>query len=154
MDVTLEAAVNPKTGANAGLSDVFAAGARRFSGYGHPNKYTALFEELNRASFPYNLSETAVVEDSISGVRYAKDGRPDLRVVGTVAANFYNDKDAHAHKLLEAGASVVISDMHDLPLALAWLDAGVTPESCPEGFVGKAYTRANTGNAVLPSRSP
>lgn len=141
MDVTLESAVDPKTGENAGLSDVFAKGARRFSGYGTPNKYVSFLNWHAENAMPLNASAAVVVEDSDSGVKYAKEASNDFRVVGTVAARFYEDKPVQAKKLLEAGASIVIDDMHDLPNAIRWLDEGFDPEKEPK-WVGKIY-RAN-----------
>jgi beta-phosphoglucomutase-like phosphatase (HAD superfamily) len=135
MDVSLAHAVDPVTGANAGLTEFFPEGPRRFSGYGGPNKYDAAFEVLG-----WDPADVAIVEDSLSGVRYAKAGRPEVSVIGTVAAKFYTDKDAHAANLLDAGANVVISTMSDLPKAVDWLSGGMDPKQRPD-FEGKIYAR-------------
>ena len=134
MDVSLNHAVNPITGENAKLHEFFPEGERRFSGYGGPNKYDAFFAQSG-----WDASECAIVEDSDSGVAYAKADRPETKVVGTVAANFFTDKDAQATKLMSKGADIVISTMHDLPLAVHWLNANLAPEEKPE-FAGKVYT--------------
>jgi hypothetical protein len=80
-----------------------------------------------------------VIEDSLSGVSKAKAHSADIRVVGTVAARFYTDKEAQAKALLDAGASLVISDMRDLSVALDWLNADMDPIVMPT-FRGKVYT--------------
>ncbi len=134
MDVSVKHATDPKTGENARLHEFFPEGQRRFSGYGGPNKYDAFFAQSG-----WEPSECAIVEDSLSGVRYAKAGRPDTKVVGTVAANFFTDKKSHAAALLENGADIVVSTMHDLPKAIQWLNAGLTPETKPD-FQSRIYT--------------
>ena len=156
MDVTLESAVDPKTGENAGLSEVFAKGARRFSGYGTPNKYVSFLKWHTENAMPLNTSTAVVVEDSASGVQCAKVASDDFRVVGTVAARFYEDKSAQAKKLLQAGASIVIDDVHDLPNAIRWLDEGFDSEKEPK-WVGKIYRAndfANASNITLEPKSP
>lgn len=149
MDVSLAHAVDPQTGANAGLTEFFPEGPRRFSGYGGPNKYDAAFEVLG-----WDPADVAIVEDSLSGVRYAKAGRPDVSVVGTVAAKFYTDKESHASNLLEAGANVVISNMADLPKAVEWISGGMKPDQRPE-FESKIFSRpvAVKGPEITPAPS-
>ena len=134
MDVSLNHAVNPITGEDAKLHEVFPEGTRRFSGYGGPNKYDAFFAQSG-----WDPSECVIVEDSDSGVAYAKTDRPETKVIGTVAANFYIDKDAQATKLMGKGADIVISTMHDLPKAVEWLNNGLTLDSKP-AFTDKIYT--------------
>ncbi len=151
MDATIESAIDPKTGENAGLSSVFRQGFRRFSGYGSPNKYDAFFEKMRNTGTPLNIDAAVVIEDSTSGVKYAKAGRPNLRVVGTVAADFYPDKAGQSQKLMDAGAAVVVSDMHDLPKALRWLDEGLDPSKKPE-FASKVYTPAVAGPTLTADR--
>lgn len=133
MDISLACAVDPVTGANARLAEFFPAGAQRRSGYGHPNKYDEAFGALG-----WNTAETAVVEDSLSGVSKAKAGRPEVRVVGTVAAKFYEDKTAQAKALMGAGADVVIADFSDLPQALTWLAGGLQADKKPD-FKGQVF---------------
>lgn len=130
MDVSVNHATDPKTGDNAALADFFPEGPRRFSGYGGPNKYDAFFAQSG-----WDASDCAIVEDSLSGVRYAKAGRPDTKVIGTVAANFYTDKKAHAAALVANGADIVISTMHDLPKAVEWLNNNLDPAQRPD-FTG------------------
>ena len=153
MNVSLDHAVDPTTGKNAGLSKTFTEGARRISGYGYPNKYDLAFSNLN-----LDPSTTVVVEDSTNGAAYAKAGRPDVRVIGTVAAKFYTDKDAQAKLLLNAGADVVVSRMDDLPLALVWLDDRFDPNRQPDGFKGRVYTNNDLGvlidRAIFLIRAP
>lgn len=139
MDVSVNRAVDPATGENARLHEFFPEGDRRFSGYGGPNKYDAFF-----ATSGWNPAESVIVEDSLSGARYAKDGRPDIKVIGTVAANFYTDKHLHAMALIENGADVVISTMHDLPVAVQWINEGMDPKNKPD-FAGKVYSRQPLG---------
>jgi beta-phosphoglucomutase-like phosphatase (HAD superfamily) len=134
MDVSLSHATDPETGLNAGLDELFPAGSRRRSGYGHANKYDESIPALG-----WNPEEIAVIEDSLSGVSKAKAHSADIRVVGTVAARFYTDKEAQAKALLDAGASLVISDMRDLSVALDWLNADMDPIVMPT-FRGKVYT--------------
>ena len=136
MDVSLNHAINPITGENAKLHEFFPEGTRRFSGYGGPNKYDAFFAQSG-----WDASQCAIVEDSDSGVAYAKADRPETKVVGTVAANFFTDKEAQAAKLMSKGADIVISTMHDLPLAVHWLNANLAPEQKPD-FTGKVFTPA------------
>ncbi len=143
MNVSLDHAVDPTTGKNAGLSETFAEGARRISGYGYPNKYDLAFSNLN-----LDPSTTVVIEDSTNGAAYAKAGRPDARVIGTVAAKFYTNKDSQAKALLDSGADVVVSRMDDLPLALVWLDNGLNPNRQPTGFKGKVYTNNDLGISI------
>ena len=152
MNVTVEAAINPKTGENAGLSSVFREGFCRCSGYGSPNKYDAFFEKMRSTGTPLNIDAAVVVEDSTSGVKYAKSGRPNLRVIGTVAADFYPNKAEQAKKLIEAGASVAVSDMHDLPKALRWLDEGLDPSKKPD-FSAKVYTPEDFPVALTSERT-
>jgi len=156
MDVTLESAVDPKTGENAGLSEVFAKGARRFSGYGTPNKYAALLKLHAQNFMPLNEAAAVVVEDNENVVKYAKEASSDFRVVGTVAARFYEDKSAQAKKLLEAGASIVIDDVHDLPNAIRWLDEGFDPEKEPKwgGKIYRANDFANASQMTLEPKAP
>lgn len=134
MDVSLSHAVDPETGENAELSDLFPVGERRRSGYGHANKYDESIPALG-----WNPEEIAVIEDSVSGVSKAKAHHPAIRVVGTVAARFYEDKAAQAKALMDAGARLVISDMRDLSVALDWLSADMDPVVMPT-FRGRVYT--------------
>lgn len=136
MDVSLAHAADPATGGNAGLADIFPAGERRRSGYDFKNKYDEAFAALG-----WNTAETVVVEDSLSGVSKAKAGRTDVMVVGTVAARFYEDKAAQAKALTDAGADIVISNIADLPKAVAWLDNGMNALARPD-FAGDVYVPA------------
>lgn len=133
MDISLACAVDPVTGENARLEEFFPAGERRRSGYGHPNKYDEAFGALG-----WDPADTVVVEDSLSGVSKAKAGRPEVRVVGTVAARFYEDKAAQAKALMDAGADIVITDFSDLPKAVAWLGQGKDLNQKPD-FAGKTF---------------
>lgn len=137
MDISLACAVDPVTGDNARLEEFFPAGEQRRSGYGHPNKYDEAFGVLG-----WNTAETVVVEDSLSGVSKAKAGRPEVMVVGTVAAKFYEDKAAQAKALMDAGANLVISNFADLPKAVAWLDNGMSATTRPD-FAGDVYVPSN-----------
>lgn len=162
MDVSLEYAIDPATGENAGLANTFPEGKHRLSGYGKPNKYNLFFQLAEEAGEPIDPATAIVVEDSLSGVRYAKEGRPDIRVIGTAAADFFPDKAKHAKALTEAGASVVVTDIRDLPSTMEWLDTGLDPEKRPETFFGDVYSPADfnetneldaklqTGNAPKP----
>ena len=141
MDVSVNHAVDPKTGDNAKLSEFFNEGARRFSGYGTPNKYDAFFAQSG-----WKPEDCAIVEDSLSGVKYAKSNRPEVKVVGTVAANFYPDKAAHAAALTNAGADIVISTMHDLPKAVRWLNDGMAADKKPD-FAGQVFTPAKAAES-------
>jgi beta-phosphoglucomutase-like phosphatase (HAD superfamily) len=138
MDVSLAHAADPVTGANAQLETFFPKGERRRSGYGHANKYDEAFGALG-----WNPAETVVVEDSLSGVSKAKQGRTDVRVIGTVAAKFYEDKPAQAKALMDAGAALVIADFSDLPKAVKWLDAGMDANKKPV-FAGQVFVPAVT----------
>lgn len=140
MVVSLGCAIDPETGENANLLDTFTEGLHRLSGYGKPNKYDLLFEKAEEAGEPIDQDTAVIIEDSISGAKYAREGRPNLRVIGTVAADFYTDKAAHAQALINAGASVVISDMRDLPKILEWLDVGLDLEQAPEELFGTVYS--------------
>lgn len=131
---TIDNATDPATGKNAGLGEIFPEGGRRFSGYGTPNKYDGFFAQSG-----WDPKDCAIVEDSLSGARYAKAGRPDVSVIGTVAAKFYTDKPAHAKALVDNGADIVISSMHDLPKAVQWLNDGLELSKKPE-FSAKVYT--------------
>ena len=144
MDVSVLHAVDPTTGENARLHEFFPEGQRRFSGYGGPNKYDAFFAQSG-----WDPAECAIIEDSLSGARYAKAGRPEVSVIGTVAARFYTDQKAHAAALIENGADIVISTMHDLPAAVQWINDGMTPEKKPE-FAGKIYTPRADGSQPAP----
>lgn len=134
MDVSLEHAINPVTGENAKLHEFFPEGMRRFSGYGGPNKYDGFFAQSG-----WDPSECVIVEDSDSGAAYAKADRPETKVIGTVAADFFSDKGAQAYKLMSKGADVVISTMYDLPKAVEWLNNGMTHDTKPD-FKGGVYT--------------
>ncbi len=133
MDICLAHAIDPLTGENARLEEMFPAGSRRRSGYGQPNKYDEAFAALG-----WNPAHTIIVEDSRSGVRKAKTGRPDVAVIGTVAAKFYTDKEAQAGALLEEGANLVISTLADIPLAAEWLKGDMAQPRPP--FSGTVYT--------------
>ena len=146
MDVSVNFAVNPITGENARLHQFFPEGFRRFSGYGGANKYDGFFAQSG-----WNPAECAIVEDSDSGVAYAKSNRPDTKVIGTVAANFFTNKDAQATKLLSKGADIVISTMYDLPAAVQWLNDGMTADTRPN-FQGHVYTPTTSGAA--PTTAP
>lgn len=142
MDVSLEHAVDPATGRNAELTQIFPAGERRRSGYDFKNKYDEAFAALG-----WNTAETVVVEDSLSGVTKARAGRPDVMVVGTVAARFYEDKAAQAKALIDAGADIVVGDIADLPQAVAWLDHGLGALAKPD-FAGEVYVPARDAAAL------
>ncbi len=133
MNVSIECAADPRTGKNAGLAAVFPKGERRVSGYGHDNKYVLFFSKSG-----WNPEETVVIEDSISGVTKAKAANPALRVVGTAAAVFYEYSAAQAARLIEAGASIVVTAGDDLAKAVAWLDSGFDPAQSP-CFSSKVY---------------
>lgn len=126
MDISLAHAVCPVTQQNAGLAAIFPEGERRRSGYDFKNKYDEAFGALG-----WNVAETVVVEDSLSGVTKAKAGREAVMVVGTVAARFYEDKPAQAQALIEAGADLVVDNIADLPQVVAWLDQGLNPLARP-----------------------
>ena len=147
MDISLGYAVDPATGKNADLLNTFKEGIHRLSGYGKPNKYDLLFQLTEEAGQPIDANTAIVVEDSLSGVKYAKAGRDGLRVVGTAAADFFPDKEKHARALTEAGASVVVTDMRDLPETLKWLDTGLDPEQRPENFFAAVYAPADFDEA-------
>lgn len=144
MDVSLQHAVDPATNQNAGLAQIFPEGERRRSGYDFKNKYDEAFGALG-----WNTAETVVVEDSLSGVSKAKAGRPDVMVVGTVAAKFYEDKAAQAKALIDAGAHIVVSDIADLPKAVAWLDQGMRALAKPS-FADSVYMPTDT-SALKPA---
>lgn len=148
MDVSLAHATDPVTGENAGFEEIFPQGDLRRSGYKFDNKYDEAFGALG-----WDPAETAIVEDSISGVTKAKAGRPDVRVIGTVAAVFYENKGKQAMELLKAGADIIVSDMEDLPRALKWLDNGLDPHNAPE-FKGLVYLPTDNDNALGYSRTP
>ncbi len=149
MDASVLHAVDPTTGDNARLHEFFPEGQHRFSGYGGPNKYDAFFAQSG-----WDPAECAIIEDSLSGARYAKAGRPEVSVIGTVAARFYTDKKAHAEALIDNGTDIVISTMHDLPAAVQWINDGMTPEKKPE-FSGRIYTpRADDGQAEPVADTP
>ena len=133
MDVSLERAINPVTGENARLGEFFPEGTRRFSGYGGPNKYDAFFAQSG-----WDPAECVIVEDSDSGAGYAKADRPETKVIGTVAANFFTDKPAQAAKLMAKGADIVISTMYDLPKAVEWLNNGLDQTKKPD-FAGQVF---------------
>jgi beta-phosphoglucomutase-like phosphatase (HAD superfamily) len=137
MNISLDYAVDPKTGENSRLSELFPAGPLRRSGYGHPNKYDEFFDAVG-----WDPAECAVVEDSLSGVTKARAAGTargaDLPVVGTVASQFYQDKQAQARALTKAGAKLVVSSMADLPNALAWLEADLAPPLKPT-FSARLY---------------
>lgn len=143
MDVSLACAVDPQTGENAGLENVYPKGELRRSGYGHANKYEEAFGATG-----WNPAETVVVEDSRSGVSKAKAAAEDVRVIGTVAAKFYEDKIGQARNLIEDGASLVISNFSDLPKAVKWLDAAMDPAQKPD-FNSTVYT-AHSFDKVSP----
>ena len=125
MDISLAYVVDPITGENARLEEMFPKGSQRRSGYGHTNKYDEGFEALG-----WNPAESIIVEDSLSGVTKAKAGRPEVSVIGTVAARFYSNKPMHATVLLNAGADIVITSISDLPLAAKWIKDG-KPDTKP-----------------------
>ena len=146
MNISLECAVDPVTGVNARLAEFFPAGELRRSGYDHANKYDEAFTALG-----WEPADTVVVEDSLSGVTKAKQGRPDVRVVGTVAAKFYEDKPAQAKALLDAGANLVIANFSDLPKAIAWLNDGMDANKKPD-FAGQVFVPSAV--AVKPQAAP
>lgn len=145
MDISLECAVDPVTGANARLAEFFPKGDHRRSGYKHPNKYDEAFAALG-----WDPAETGIVEDSKSGVEKAKANRPEVRVIGTVAARFFEDKAAQAKVLTDAGASLVITNFADLPKAAAWLQDNMNPLSRPS-FAGDVYVPSDVSS---PERKP
>ncbi len=148
MNVSLDHAKDPVTGDNAGLAEIFPEGSHRRSGYKFDNKYDDAFDALG-----FDPAETVIVEDSVSGVKKAKAGRPEVRVIGTVAAVFYENKGQQGMKLLEAGADIIVSDMEDLPRALKWLDNGLDPHNAPE-FKGIVYLPTDNHNPLGYSRTP
>ena len=131
MDTSLSCAVDPQSGQNAHLSELFPPGPLRRSAYGLANKYDEFFHAIG-----WDPRECVVIEDSLSGVEKARSAGAkrgvDLRVVGTVAARFYEDKKSQARALVKAGAELVISTVADLPKALAWLDFDFLPSSKPD----------------------
>lgn len=143
MDISLVHAVCPLTGQNAGLAEIFPEGERRRSGYDFTNKYDEAFEALD-----WDTAETLVIEDSLSGVSKAKSGRPEVMVVGTVAARFYEDKAAQAKALIDAGADMVLDNIADLPAAAAWLDQGKNALARP-AFKGAVYVGADDQRAPV-----
>lgn len=143
MDISLACAVDPVTGQNAQLDELFPAGHRRLSGYGFPNKYDEAFTALG-----WDPARTIIVEDSLSGVKKARAGRLNTHVIGTVAARFYEDKSEQAAALLAEGASIVISSMSDLPAAAAWVKTGMDLGARPE-FEAPVYL-----NPTVRSRMP
>lgn len=154
MKISLDHATDPNTGENARLAELFPDDDnRRISGYGPGNKYT-LFMELNP---DWNPAETIIVEDSLSGVRKALATSKKFRVVGTVASQFYGDsyeaKIPQIEKLLEAGASVVVTDVADFPAVFQWLNDGMDMKNIPD-FKGPVHhnqgTSSNAPTAKLP----
>ncbi|NQZ13554.1 MAG: hypothetical protein HRT94_01850 [Alphaproteobacteria bacterium] len=145
MNVCLESALNPTTGENAGLAELFPdEGNRRISGYGYPNKYE-YFETLGHNWDP---EETLIVEDSTSGVEKAKAANEAYRVIGTVASDFYEDKGAQAQALMDKGADIVVVSVVDLPAALDWMNTGFDPEKQPR-FQAPVYLNdAHKADAV------
>lgn len=148
MDVSLDHAKDPVTGENAGLAKIFPEGSHRRSGYKFDNKYDDAFGALG-----WDPAETVIIEDSVSGVKKAKAGRPEVRVIGTVAAVFYEDKGKQAMELLKEGADIIVSDMEDLPRALKWLDNGLDPQAAPT-FKGIVFLPTDNDNALGYSRTP
>ena len=143
MNISLEYAKDPKTGESAGLDKLFPdEGGRRISGYGHDNKYV-YFMELHP---DWDPAETAIVEDSISGVEKAKAASPDFRVIGTVAAEYYGstyeEKREHIAEMLAKGASIVVTDVADLPAAVEWLNNGMDMDNAPD-FTGIVHHNTN-----------
>ena len=143
MDVSLGYAIDPATGENACLLQTFKEGLHRLSGYGKPNKYDLLFNLAEEAGEPIDPNTAIIVEDSLSGVRYAKEGRDGLRVIGTAAADFFPYKEKHARELITAGASAVVTDMRDLPSIMKWLDTGLDFEQKPKALNGEVFTSAD-----------
>lgn len=150
MDVSLAWAVDPVTGANARLEEFFPKGDRRRSGYGHPNKYDEAFNALG-----WDPNETAVTEDSKSGVEKARKDRPGVKIIGTVAAKFYPDKAAQAKVLIDAGADFVITNFADLPKTVEWLDSGMDVNKKPD-FAGQVFVPAakTFQPAISPKHAP
>ena len=136
MDVSLANAIDPETGNSAELDKRFPSGPNRISGYGHNNKYELFFETHE----DWDPKDCVIVEDTISGVCKAKAANPNLRVVGTVAAQFYEDKQQQALTLLKGGASIVVSDIRDLPNAIEWLEKDFAAEAEPK-FSSLIYIR-------------
>lgn len=137
MNISLECAVDPATGENAGLADLFPdVDDRRISGYDYDNKYVYFFE----LHPDWDPAECAIFEDSKSGVTKAKASHDDVRVIGTVAAQYYPDKAEQATVLMQAGADVVVSHADDMPKALEWLDNGLTAETRPT-FTAEVWTQ-------------
>lgn len=137
MNISLAYAADPATGENAGLAELFPdEGNRRISGYGHDNKYE-FFRSLHPDLDP---AQTAIVEDSLSGVKKAKAASPEFRVIGTVASEFYQDKPAQVRALLQAGATVVVHDVRDIPAAIEWMNEGLDMDSeIPLKFKGAVH---------------
>ncbi|MEM6780652.1 MAG: hypothetical protein AAF569_02190 [Pseudomonadota bacterium] len=126
MNVSLERAIDPETGENAGLAELFPdEDNRRISGYGHDNKYV-YFMSLNSDWGP---AQAVIVEDSVSGVTKAKAASPDFRVIGTVAAGSYEDKSAQIRALQEAGADIIVMDVRDIPTVVEWMNEGMDMDS-------------------------
>jgi beta-phosphoglucomutase-like phosphatase (HAD superfamily) len=152
MDVSLEYAGDPDVeGWNANLGNLFPKGERRISGYDVANKYDMGFERLGDKGF--KPETTVVVEDSKSGVSKARQGRPEVRVIGTAAAQFFEDKPAQAKVLFDAGAAVVLTHMGDLPKVGAWLNEGLDPAKKPE-FKGTVYVPADFTAPALDPNAP
>ena len=133
MRVSLDCAIDPMTGKNAGLGELFPEGPLCISGFYEKNKYDYAFGLLKDRGF--TEEGAVIVEDSKSGVnkaRYRADGevRPS-KVIGTVASSYYPDKEAQVKALLAEGADIVISDMRDLPNAVQWLNADLDPAKKP-----------------------
>lgn len=129
MKISLEQAIDPETGENAGLATLFPdEGNRRISGYDYDNKYEYALELLG-----WDPSETVVVEDSISGVTKAKTASAEFRVIGTVAAKFYTVKKDQIAKLKDAGADIIVTDVRDIPKAIEWLNNGCDMHNFPSG---------------------
>ncbi len=137
MNISLECAVDPDTGENAGLADLFPdVDNRRISGYDYSNKYEYFFE----LHPDWDPAECAIIEDSKSGATKAKAANENVRVVGTVAAQYYTNKQEQADVLRRAGADIVISHASDIPKALQWLKTDLSQDTKPD-FTSQVWTK-------------
>lgn len=124
MNATIHAK-EPETGANAGWAEFFPDQKNlRISGYGHENKYV-YFRELHP---DWNSDVTYIVEDTAGSTKKAIEAG-FKNIIGIVASKFQCDtvenKRAEIRKLVDSGATIVVTDYADIPQAIGWIENGM-----------------------------
>ncbi len=148
-------AIDPETAENAGWDNFFPdKNNLRLSGYGYPNKYVR-FTEIHPDWHP---EETAIIEDTAGSTKKAIQAG-FKNIIGIVVSTFQCHDDngnfsaakqrEEINQLLDAGASVVVTNYADISAAIAWIDNGLDASNKPD-FNEPVYIAQDNSGPVPP----